>query len=161
MGIEIERKFLVKDRTYRTFATGVLYRQGYLCSEPGRVVRVRVVGDQGFLTIKGIKVGTVAPEFEYPIPVGDAQALLAGLCEKPLIEKFRFEVDYQGFRWEIDEFIGENSGLVVAELELPTVATAFPVPGWVGLEVTDDPRYFNVNLQQHPYCRWAESHESL
>ena len=161
MGIEIERKFLVNAPTYQTLAKGVLYRQGYLCSQPGRVVRVRIVGTSGFLTIKGTKVGAAAPEYEYPIPVDDAQEMLEQLCEKPLIEKLRFQLEFQGFRWEVDEFLGENTGLVVAEIELPTAATPFPIPGWVGMEVTDDPRYFNVNLQQFPYCRWPESAKQL
>jgi CYTH domain-containing protein len=152
MGLEIERKFLVKGVLWRN-DTGVLYRQGYLNREAARTVRVRVAGDAAFLTIKGKSLGATRAEFEYPIPLADAQALLS-LCDGPLIEKTRFIVHHAGHRWEVDEFAGDNAGLVVAELELASEDEAFVPPDWVGDEVTDDPRYFNSRLATRPFKDW-------
>ena len=160
-GVEIERKFLVRDelwRRVRTEAGGTLFRQGYLNREPGRTVRVRRAGDLAFLTIKGQgKVGSalVRPEFEYPIPAGDADALLT-LCIQPLIEKRRHLVSHEGHTWEVDEFLGDNAGLLVAEIELEDPNEAFVRPGWVGEEVTADRRYANSNLVDYPFCKWGK-----
>lgn len=148
MAIEIERKFLVVGDTWRS-ATAVYYSQGYLNRDKTRTVRVRIAGDQAFLTIKGITQGASRAEFEYPIPVADAKALLA-MCEQPLIEKYRRKITYEGFVWEVDEFLGENLGLVVAEIELPSEDTQFPKPEWIGEEVTQDERYYNSNLSRNP-----------
>ena len=154
MGIEIEKKFLLKGSEWKQLAAGTAYRQGYLSSVKERTVRVRTINDKGFLTIKGISVGAVRQEYEYEIPVEDANALLDELCEKPIIEKNRYKVEHGGFTWEIDEFFGENDGLVVAEIELESEDQLFERPKWVGEEVTGDARYFNSNLIKHPYCRW-------
>ncbi len=154
MGIEIEKKFLLKGSEWKQLAAGTAYRQGYLSSVKERTVRVRTINDKGFLTIKGISVGAVRREYEYEIPVEDANALLDELCEKPIIEKNRYKVEHGGFTWEIDEFFGENDGLVVAEIELESEDQLFERPKWVGEEVTGDARYFNSNLIKHPYCRW-------
>ena len=155
MGIEIERKFLVVGDAWRA-APGVPYAQGYLNRDKQRTVRVRVVQQQAWLTIKGANSGAVRAEFEYPIPVADAQQLLA-LCDGPLVRKLRRKVEHAGHTWEIDEFQGDNAGLVVAEIELPAEDAAFARPAWLGAEVTHDPRYFNSNLASRPYSTWPEA----
>ncbi len=152
MALEIERKFLTTDQGWRTGA-GVLICQGYLCSVPSRTVRVRLAGDAGWLTIKGATDGATRAEFEYRIPIADAQALLA-LCEGPLLEKVRHRVRFGGHWWDVDEFLGENAGLVVAEVELSAEDEHFERPPWLGAEVTEDARYFNSNLAHRPYRSW-------
>jgi CYTH domain-containing protein len=154
MGIEIERKFLLAGTTWKHLAPGTSYRQGYLNSAKERTVRVRTIDNKGFLTIKGISVGATRVEYEYEIPVVDAQKLLDDLCEKPIIEKNRYKITQGGFVWEIDEFFGENEGLVVAEIELESEDQTFEKPEWVGEEVTGDPRYFNSNLIKNPFIKW-------
>jgi CYTH domain-containing protein len=153
MGIEIERKFLVVGDAWRDLGTASEFRQGYLSTAKERTVRVRVAGGEGTLTIKGITVGATRAEFEYPIPLEDAAALL-DLCERPIIEKTRYVIETGGLTWEVDEFAGDNVGLVVAEVELADEGQEFVLPDWVGDEVTDDPRYFNANLIAHPYREW-------
>ena len=156
MAVEIERKFLVADVSATAawrVAPGVAYRQGYLSRDKHRTVRVRTAGDAAFLTIKGVSVGATRAEFEYAIPLADAQALLA-LCDGPLIEKTRHVVAHQGMTWEVDDFAGDNAGLVVAEVELQSEAQGFEQPDWLGAEVTHDARYFNSNLGQHPFASW-------
>jgi adenylate cyclase len=153
MALEIERKFLLKKDTWRS-EQGTRYRQGYLNSVKERTVRVRTIGDKGYLTIKGISKGPVRTEYEYEIPVAEAEAMLDELCEKPLIEKKRYKIEFKGFVWEVDEFFGENQGLIVAEVELEEEDQAFPKPEWVGEEVTGDPKYFNANLIHNPYQSW-------
>ena len=152
MAIEIERKFLVIGDAWRS-APAVFYSQGYLNRDKARTVRVRIAGDEAFLTIKGQSVGMSRAEFEYPIPVWDARDLLT-LCEQPLIEKYRRKILHAGFVWEVDEFVGDNAGLVVAEIELPAEDCAFDKPEWVGEEVTSDARYFNSNLSRLPFNQW-------
>lgn len=152
MGIEIERKFLVAGDGWRG-VEGVLYRQGYLNRDKARTVRVRLAGGEGFLTVKGVSRGAARQEFEYSIPAADAEALLA-LCDGPLVEKVRRVVVHGGMRWEVDEFLGENAGLVVAEIELEREDQPFERPDWLGREVTDDPRYYNANLAVTPYSAW-------
>ncbi|NOX35207.1 MAG: CYTH domain-containing protein [Deltaproteobacteria bacterium] len=154
MGTEIERKFLLKDGKWRSMAKGVHFRQGYLNSSKERTVRVRTVNGKGFLTIKGITVGASRIEYEYEIPKNECNAMLDDLAEKPIIEKNRYKVDYKGLTWEIDEFFGENQGLIVAEVELESEDQKFEKPEWAGKEVTGDPRYFNSNLIKHPYAKW-------
>ena len=156
MAKEIERKFLVLGDGWRQGVTGVPYRQGYLSTVKERTVRVRTVGDKGFLTIKGVTVGVTRSEFEYSIPTADADALLNDLCEKPLIEKTRYKIQHAGLTWEIDEFFGENQGLVVAEVELKDEHQAIDRPTWVGKEVSGDPRYFNSNLIKTPFTQWKK-----
>lgn len=154
MGIEIERKFLVTSDAWKASAAGVLYRQGYLSTDKARTVRIRIAGEKAFITIKGMASGIVRPEFEYEIPLDDAAAMLDTLCLQPLIEKRRYTLEYKGLRWEVDEFFGENQGLVVAEVELASADQAIELPGWIGTEVTDDARYFNSSLIAYPFTRW-------
>jgi CYTH domain-containing protein len=153
MALEIERKFLVKGSAWRKHQ-GTTYRQGYLNSVKERTVRVRTINQKGYLTIKGISRGAVRQEYEYEIPVAEAEAMLDELCEKPLIEKKRYPVEYKGLTWEVDEFFGENQGLIVAEVELEREDQEFVKPEWIGEEVTEDSRYFNANLIHHPYQKW-------
>jgi adenylate cyclase len=155
MGIEIERKFLVQGTDWKNDA-GVRYSQGYLNRDKARTVRVRVAGEQAFLTIKGISTGATRAEFEYPIPLADAQALLA-LCDGPCIEKTRYRLPVDGMVWEVDEFAGDNAGLVVAEIELQSEDQVFSRPHWLGPEVTHDARYFNSNLAAHPFSQWGDA----
>jgi CYTH domain-containing protein len=154
MGTEIERKFLVKDDTFKQLAKGTKYRQGYLSSTKERVVRVRTIDDKGYMTVKGITTGATRVEYEYEIPVQDADAMLDELCEKPIIEKNRYKIQNKNLVWEIDEFFGENQGLIVAEVELESEDQPYEKPGWIGAEVTGDPKYFNSNLIQNPYKNW-------
>lgn len=154
MGEEIERKFLVRSESWREAAEAEHFRQGFLSTEPERTVRVRVAGPQGSITIKGKTIGARREEFEYEIPLADAQRLLDALCKRPLIEKVRYTLPLGGHVWEIDVFEGDNAGLVVAEIELATEDEAFDRPDWLGDEVTDDPRYFNSNLVSKPYRDW-------
>ncbi|MDO8527152.1 MAG: CYTH domain-containing protein [Deltaproteobacteria bacterium] len=154
MAQEIERKYLVKSFEWKNTTKGVLYRQGYLSTAKERIVRVRTGGKKGFLTIKGLTVGVTRSEFEYEIPIADANALLDNLCEHPLIEKNRYKVTHAGLTWEIDDFLGENVGLVVAEVEIGDENQKIDLPKWVGQEVSADPRYFNSNLIKNPFTRW-------
>jgi adenylate cyclase len=154
VNLEIERKFLVRDARWKALGQGALLRQGYLSSQPDRIVRVRIEGDSAMLTIKGRTVGATRSEWEYPIPLEDANAFLNELCEKPVIEKFRYRIPHEGMMWEVDEFLGDNAGLVVAEIELEAEDQAFSKPDWIGEEVTHDPRYFNANLLKRPYNTW-------
>jgi len=154
MGKEIERKYLIKDDTWRKQASGTTYRQGYLSTVKERTVRVRTIDDKGFLTIKGITIGATRREYEYEIPMADANEMLDELCEKPIIEKTRFKISYAGLTWEIDEFAGVNQGLIVAEVELESEDQNIDFPPWVGEEVSGDPRYFNSNLIANPFANW-------
>ena len=154
MGREIERKFLVIGDDWRQRASATTIRQGYLCSLAERSVRVRVAGDRGTLTIKGMAIGATRAEYEYEIPVGDAEELLDGLCERPRIEKTRYRVENEGDTWEVDVFAGDNAGLTVAEIELEDEGQKVVLPRWIGEEVTGDPRYLNANLFKHPFSRW-------
>jgi CYTH domain-containing protein len=154
MAKEIERKFLVKSDAWRKLAEGTMYRQGYLNSVKERTVRIRTVGNEAFLTIKGLTVGATRSEYEYPIPLADCNAMLDTLAEKPVIAKKRYKIAKDGLTWEVDEFFGENQGLIVAEVELKSEDQAFTKPDWIGDEVTGDPRYFNANLIKHPYTKW-------
>ena len=153
MATEIERKFLVIGDTWRN-ATPVTYRQGYLNRDKTRTVRVRIAGDAAMLTIKGQTYGATRAEFEYAIPLADAEALLL-LCDGPLIEKTRRKIDYAGLVWEVDEFFGDNQGLVVAEVELTAADQTIDKPDWIGTEVTDDSRYYNSNLAMKPFNTWS------
>jgi adenylate cyclase len=156
MGIEIERKFLLKDDSWRQAAdAGMHLVQGYLIGGKQASVRVRIEGEHAFLNIKGATLGMRRHEYEYAIPVQEAQALLEDLCEKPLIDKVRYHVTHAGMLWEIDVFSRENTGLVVAEIELTHETQPFERPDWLGEEVTEDPRYYNVSLVKHPYKDWT------
>src|SRR5210317_898527 len=150
MAKEIERKFLVRGDDYKKGITPVFIRQGFISTDKDRVVRVRIYGDRGFIALKGSGTGISRTEFEYEIPVEDAHELLKEFCKGPIIEKFRYVVNYQGFTWEVDEFMRENSGLVIAEIELTHENEDFLKPPWVSDEVTGDARYYNVNLLSNP-----------
>lgn len=154
MALEIERRFLVVGDAWRKLTEATDLRQGYLSSVKERTVRVRIVGDKGYLTVKGITVGATRAEFEYEIPAADADAMLNEMCELPLIEKTRRKIPVGDLIWEVDEFVGDNKGLIVAEVELSDENQEIRLPDWIGEEVTDDPRYFNVNLVAHPYKNW-------
>ena len=156
MAKEIERKFLETGDAWRKLAPGVPYRQGYLNSSKERSVRIRTMGDKAVLTVKGPTRGVTRLEFEYAIPYDDCVAMLENLAERPVIEKIRYKIPMGAFTWEVDEFLGVNEGLIVAEIELPDENTPFEKPEWVGKEVSDDPRYFNSNLVRHPFCTWKE-----
>jgi adenylate cyclase len=154
MGVEIERKFLVAGDAWRALGTPVLLRQGYLSSDPDRTVRVRVEDGAGTMTIKGRSVGATRGEWEYPIPLADANELLDRLCQQPIIEKYRSRIALGGNVWEVDEFLGANAGLVVAEIELASEEQAFDKPDWIADDVTHDKRYFNSSLIRHPFSGW-------
>lgn len=156
MGLEVERKFLVVGDAWRPLGEPLRIRQGYLSAEPLRTVRVRLAGDRAWLTVKGINIGATRLEFEYPIPAQDAADMLDGFCEHPLIEKQRTRIQQGDLTWEIDEFSGENQGLIVAEVELQHADQPVPLPPWIGLEVTGDPRYHNSHLRTHPFTRWEK-----
>ena len=151
---EIERKFLVRGNGWRDHGAGVPYRQGYLSTVAERTVRVRLIRDKGWLTIKGITVGATRAEYEYEIPADEAGQMLDNLCERPLIEKTRYRIEHQGLTWDVDEFDGDNAGLIIAEVELEEEGQAIVLPDWVGEEVTDDPRFYNANLIANPYSTW-------
>ncbi len=157
MGTEIERKFLVNGKKWKEGSDGISYRQGYLSTGEECVVRVRIVADQAYLTIKGRNVGLTRMEFEYPIPVNDGHTLLDKLCGKLIIEKTRYKVEYRGLIWEIDEFRRENEGLVIAEVELEDENQAVPLPDWVDEDVSQDIRYYNSNLVKYPFSKWART----
>lgn len=154
MGKEIERKYLVKSDEWKQLAKPVFYRQGYLSSVKERTVRVRTIDDKGFLTIKGVTTGISRSEYEYEIPVNDANQMLDNLCERPFIEKNRAKVSFGGLIWEVDEFFGDNLGLVIAEVELSDENQKYEIPSWIGDEVSGDPRYFNSNLTKNPFTKW-------
>lgn len=154
MGKEIERKFLVRGDAWRELASGTVYRQGYLSTAKERTVRVRTIDDKGFLTIKGITKGVSRAEYEYNIPVSEAKAMLDDLCERPLIEKTRYKIQIEELIWEVDEFHGENNGLILAEVELQSEDQKFTTPDWIDKEVSGDPRYFNSNLIKNPFNTW-------
>jgi adenylate cyclase len=154
MAIEIERKYLVKDLSFKELSTGVLYKQGYLSKESMNTVRVRIIAHKGLITIKGPSTGISRSEYEFEIPINDAEEMMENMCTKPIIQKNRYTYEYKGFTWEIDEFLQENEGLVVAEIELENENQLFAKPDFIGEEVTDDYRYRNSNLVLHPYKTW-------
>ncbi|MCW8888797.1 MAG: CYTH domain-containing protein [Gammaproteobacteria bacterium] len=155
MAHEIERKFLIDLDRLGKLTGGSSIKQGYISTKDLTTVRIRIKGEQGFLTLKGENRGASRLEFEYPIPVTDAEEILHTLCSRPLIEKNRYEVKHNNWLWEIDIFEGDNSGLVIAELELETEDAVVDLPDWVRVEVTGDPRYYNANLLNYPYRCWS------
>ena len=155
MATEIERKFLINNDDWRASAcrqTKII--QGYLSNSETGSIRVRVSGEKAYLNIKSMTLGIHRTEFEYPIPLDDAQYMLKNLCLQPVIEKTRYFIEQGRHLWEIDVFEGENSGLIVAEIELSNTAEEFHKPAWLGIEVSDDPRYYNVCLVDTPYSQW-------
>ena len=154
MSKEIERKFLVIGDSWRSLAQGTHYRQGYLNSAKERTVRIRTINDKAFMTIKGPTVGITRMEFEYEIPHNECVEMFTHLAEQPIVEKIRYKIAQDGLVWEIDEFLGVNKGLIVAEVELQSEDQKFEKPEWIGEEVSGDPRYFNSNLVKNPYTTW-------
>lgn len=162
MGIEIERKFLLADDSWRSLvASSHPMAQGYLVGtaalESGMArgsVRVRIAGNEAWLNIKSATLGIERQEYEYPLPLDDARRILADLCDGT-VEKTRHHVTVEGTLFEIDEFEGDNAGLVVAEVELESVGAAYPRPAWLGREVSAEPRYYNVHLVDRPYRGWT------
>ena len=158
MAIEIEHKFrLSGDGWRRQIRSSTLLRQGYLANTARASVRVRLAGDGAWLSVKAMTPGRSRAEYEVPVPADDARAMLDTLCEGSLIEKWRHIVRYEGHKWEIDEFLGENAGLIVAELEVDSEDEQFAKPPWLGEEVTHDERYYNFRLSQRPWRQWPEN----
>jgi adenylate cyclase len=158
MAIEIERKFRLIDDSWREqIQSSALLRQGYLANTARASVRVRLAGNEGWLSVKAMTPGRARAEYEVAIAAAEANEMLAQLCEGPLVEKWRHIIVHAGSEWEIDEFLGENAGLIVAELELESEDAAFAAPAWLGPEVTDDERYYNFRLSQHPWRHWPEN----
>ncbi len=157
MAKEIERKFLVLNDNYKKQSKGILYKQGFLSTHKDRVVRIRLVGSKGYLTVKGITKNISRCEFEYEIPLKEAEYMLNELCEKPIIIKYRYKIPMGNFVWEVDEFQEENKGLVIAEIELEEEKQKYPIPSWLGKEVSSDPKYFNANLVRFPFSKWKIS----
>jgi adenylate cyclase len=158
MPVEIERKFLVRSTAWRTAARHrERMRQGYFGGGDRASIRVRVAGRNAWLNVKSRTAGASRLEYEYPIPVADAEEMLARLCEEPALEKVRHRVPYADHVFEVDEFLGANAGLVVAEIELDDASEAFARPKWLGEEVTDDVRYYSSNLAREPWMTWQAS----
>ncbi|GLQ87106.1 CYTH domain-containing protein [Dyella flagellata] len=163
MGIEIERKFLLANDDWRTsvnsskpIAQGYLVDVRALRDGTARAsVRVRISGEQAWLNIKSVELGIARAEYELPLALADAQTMLATMCNG-VLEKLRHHVEVEGWMFEIDEFLGASSGLVVAELEMPEAHAAYPRPAWLGREVSSLARYYNVNLLEHPYSEWSD-----
>jgi len=161
MGTEIERKFLIVDEQWRAAADGgQRVRQGYLAGSERCSARVRIAGEHASLNFKGMTLAVTRREFEYPLPLSDAEEMLNHLCNGPLIEKVRYNVPYAGHTWEVDCFEGDNAGLVLAEIELNAADEYFEQPPWTGREVSDKPRYYNVCLIDHPFCEWSDAERS-
>ena len=156
MAQEIERKFLTKSDAWRSHATGRFYQQGYLSTVKERTVRIRTIRNHGYITVKGIAKGAVRAEYEYEIPVTDANDMLDTLCEQPIIEKMRYEIEHNELIWLVDEFEGLNKGLILVEVELSDENQKIVLPDWIGAEVTGDPNYFNSNLTRNPYLSWGK-----
>lgn len=155
MAKEVEKKYLVKNSNYKENSFVTYIQQGYISTQKERVVRVRIKDDKGYLTIKGENNGAVRLEYEYSIPFVDAKEMIENLCQQPVIEKYRYNFQTpDGHIWEIDEFLGDNEGLVVAEIELSEENEEYSIPEWVGEEVTSDMRYYNSNLMANPYKNW-------
>lgn len=152
--MEIERKFLVLNDEYKKLGLSQMIVQGYLNSDKNRTVRVRIQDSTAKLTIKSSTVGISREEFEYEIPVSEARIMLNDICEKPIIEKTRYTINFQGSIWEVDEFSGDNKGLIVAEIELDSPNSQFNKPEWIGEEVSYDPKYFNSSLIKFPFKNW-------
>lgn len=155
MAIEIERKFLVENTLWQVHVISrTQIKQGYIATEKNATVRIRIAKGRAMLNIKSATVGIQRSEFEYDIPIEDAEALLEKVAIRPIIEKTRYKVQCGDHVWDLDEFHGENDGLIMAEIELTSEDEAFVMPEWAGEEVSSDPRYYNSNLIQHPYHLW-------
>lgn len=158
MAVEIEKKFLLKNNNWRKLvAQSVRYKQGYFSTNKKSSIRIRVTDNSASLNIKSATLGITRNEYDYPIPLDEAEEMLEQLCNRPLLEKTRHFLMHDGNKWEIDEFLGDNQGLIVAELELEHPEQTFSKPDWLGEEVSDDPRYYNVCLVTHPYKDWGQN----
>ncbi len=157
MAIEIERKYLVLQEKWESLIKpeGLFFRQGYLLTDPKKTIRVRLTKDAGYLTIKGLSVGASRPEFEYEIPASEAKELLDNFAVAE-IEKRRYKIIFANKMWEIDEFLGDNLGLIVAEIELKSEMEIFELPDFIGAELTGDERYFNSSLSEKPFKNWGK-----
>lgn len=155
MGKEIERKYLVDHSKWQQIVKpeGQHYRQGYLLMDPNKTIRIRVTSTKGFLTIKGLSVGATRPEYEYEISINDANELLDSFSISELT-KIRYKIPYKNKTWEVDEFLDDNKGLIIAEIELKSEDESFDIPSWVGKEVTGVEKYYNSNLTIFPYRKW-------
>jgi CYTH domain-containing protein len=154
LGIEIERKFLIKSDEWKSLGNRIFYQQGYLLSDKNRTIRIRTIEDKGFITIKGSAKGISRNEFEYEIPVVEARVILETLCDKPFIKKYRTKIQLKDLVWEVDEFLDENDGLVIAEIELKDENQKIDIPNWIGEEVTGDRKYYNSMLTKNPFTKW-------
>jgi adenylate cyclase len=154
MGFEIERKFLVTGEAYKTGSRRLKIVQGFLNDDLERSVRIRIISDDAYITIKGTSDGPVRREFEYPMPKADAEVMIREMCIPPPLLKDRYVLECHGLTWEVDEFSGENQGLVIAEVELPDEGFKLVLPDWIGKEVTGDKRYYNAYLARNPYRSW-------
>jgi len=155
MGIEIERKFTLKNSNWRQqVQRSERYVQGYLAGNARSSVRVRIAGNKANLNIKSATLGVFRHEYEYEIPLADAEEMLTTLCETPIIDKVRHFIEFENKTWEIDEFNGENKGLIIAEVELNKENEVITLPDWVDEEVSHDPKYYNVSLVKNPFCNW-------
>ncbi|MCW3105935.1 MAG: hypothetical protein JWQ09_441 [Segetibacter sp.] len=157
MGVEIERKYLVNKKMWDNTPKDDSYqvRQGYILNEENKTIRIRLTDNKGYITIKGASKGSSRPEFEYPIPIEDAEELLKSFCTQ-YISKIRHNITYKNKLWEVDEFLDDNAGLIIAEIELKSEGETFDLPGWVEKEVTGDAKYYNSNLSLHPFKNWKQ-----
>ena len=157
MGTEIERKFKVTSNEYKQLSAPLYCKQGYLNTQKDPIVRVRIMDGNAYLTLKGKNEGISRLEFDYQIPLTDGENLLSNFCSTTLIEKNRYIITIENTVWEVDEFLGENLGLVIAEVELLSDNIHFSKPKWIGIEVSHDPKYYNYKLVEYPYSKWSES----
>ena len=155
MGLEIERKFLVNKEKWNNVEKPMknLFRQGYLSTDSNKTIRVRLTDSNGYITIKGSSVGATRKEFEYEIPKKEAEELLDNFSVSEL-KKIRYKILYKGKLWEVDEFLGDNNGLIVAEIELTSESENFELPDWIDREVTGEEKYYNSNLSVNPFKKW-------
>jgi len=162
VAFETERRFLVKNDDWKRRASvGTAYRQGYIFTGENRTLRVRVAGNRGFLTLKGLHEGITRHEYDYEIPLAEAEEIMSVFCERTPVEKVRYTVEEAGTRWEVDVFSGANHGLVIAEVEISEEGESIELPGWAGEEVTGVARYLNVNLYLLPVGEWPAGDRPL
>ena len=157
MATEIERKFKVTSNDFKKLATPLYCIQGYVNGESNTIIRIRIINNKGYLTLKGKNAGISRLEFEYEIPLKDANLLLTNFCSNKLVEKNRFIISYKNTLWEVDEFLGSNLGLVIAEVELKSETQKISKPEWIGKEVSNQTKYYNSNLVNHPFISWSKN----
>lgn len=155
MALEIERKYLViNDKWKENILSESVLKQGYIAHQPNATVRVRIADSTAYLNIKSATTGITRAEFEYQIPLADAEQILEQVADSPFIDKTRYKVQWGNHVWDLDLFAGENQGLIMAEVELSSEDESFELPPWAGEEVSGDPRYYNASLVKHPYSQW-------